>query len=86
MGPINTQYFSQVNFSRGLAVALLALPAALWAQSTASSPALYTQALSALQKGEVEVAEKLLQDVVQQYPEWAGAWLCNNFEPNWPRT
>lgn len=75
MGPINTQYFSQVNFSLGLAVALLALPAALWAQSTASSPALYTQALSALQKGEVEVAEKLLQDVVQQYPEWAGAWL-----------
>ena len=39
------------------------------------TPASYVQALSALQKGDIEEAEKLLQQVVQLYPNWAGAWL-----------
>jgi len=42
---------------------------------TPETPAPYEQALSALQKGNIDLAEKLLQDVVQLYPDWAGAWL-----------
>ena len=66
-----------MNLSRCLAVALLALPAVSMSQSapTPETPAPYEQALSALQKGNIDLAEKLLQDVVQQYPNWAGAWL-----------
>jgi len=66
-----------VNLSRCLAVALLALPAVSMSQSapTPETPAPYEQALSALQKGNINLAEKLLQDVVQLYPDWAGAWL-----------
>jgi hypothetical protein len=90
VGPINSKHFSQVNFSRGLArglaVSLLALPVAVLAQNEAANPnqiatsqsatpALYEQAMSALQKGDIDAAENLLQRVVEQYPDWAGAWL-----------
>jgi hypothetical protein len=72
-----------VNLSRCLALALLALPVFSMAQSNkdiagatlSDTPAPYVQALSALQKGDIDVAEKLLQQVVQLYPNWAGAWL-----------
>ena len=58
-------------------MALLALPTVSMSQSahTVETPGPYVQALSALQKGDVELAEKLLQQVVQLYPDWAGAWL-----------
>lgn len=60
-------------------MALLSLPASLWAQSILvtepATPALYTQAMVALQVGNTDLAEKLLQELVQQQPDWAGAWL-----------
>ena len=42
---------------------------------TDPAPPGYTQALQALQSQDFERAARLLQQVVAQHPEWAGAWL-----------
>jgi hypothetical protein len=65
---------------RGLTATLLALPICVFAQSKsepfqAATPALYEKALSAIQSGQLEWASQLLQQFVQQNPDWAGAWL-----------
>jgi tetratricopeptide (TPR) repeat protein len=39
------------------------------------APEGYVQALEALDKGDLERAEQHLNEVIQQQPEWAGAWL-----------
>ena len=69
-----------MKLKRGLIAALLALPVCVLAQSksetsVAGVPALYDQALSAIQSGQLDLAAQLLQQVVQQHPDWAGAWL-----------
>lgn len=65
---------------RGLVAALLAWPTFLLAQTQFETaklevPLLYTQALNALKRNQFEIASKLLQQVVQQHPDLAGAWL-----------
>ena len=82
MGPLNQFQRIPLNFKlqRGLLAALLAWPTFTLAQSNAVStqeqvPALYQQALNALQNNQFENAAQLLQQVVQQHPELAGAWL-----------
>ena len=66
-----------MKLKRGLIAALLALPVCVLAQSksetsAAGVPALYDQALSAIQSGQLDLAAQLLQQVVQQHPDWEG--------------
>ena len=82
MGPLNQFQRIPLNFKlqRGLLAALLAWPTFTLAQSNVVNPseqvpALYLQALNALQNNQYENAAQLLQQVVQQHPELAGAWL-----------
>ena len=82
MGPLNKSKRIPLNFKlqRGLLVALLAWPTLTLAQTNAVNtpeqvPALYQQALNALQNNQFENAAQLLQQVVLQHPELAGAWL-----------
>ena len=82
MGPLNQFKRIPLNFKlqRGLLAALLAWPTFTLAQSNVVNtpeqvPALYQQALNALQNNQFESAAQLLHQVVQQHPELAGAWL-----------
>ena len=82
MGPLNQFKRIPLNFKlqRGLLAALLAWPTFTLAQSNVVNPseqvpALYQQALNALQNKQFENAAQLLQQVVLQHPELAGAWL-----------
>jgi tetratricopeptide (TPR) repeat protein len=45
------------------------------ANGTAAVPSLYTQAEKAIIAGEYSRAEQLLQQLIQQNPQWPGAWL-----------
>lgn len=45
------------------------------ARDGASVPGLYTQADQALASGDYARAEQLLQQLIQQNPQWPGAWL-----------
>jgi predicted Zn-dependent protease len=82
VGPLNQFKRIPLNFKlqRGLLAALLAWPTFTLAQSNVVNPseqvpALYQQALNALQNKQFENAAQLLQQVVLQHPELAGAWL-----------
>ena len=68
--------------TRPLAGLLFCLPLMCAAQTGTEAvatptpePALYTQAEQAMAAGNYPLAEQLLQQVIAQNPQWAGAWL-----------
>jgi len=77
MGPLKNKHAAAKHWAplRGLLFCLPLLCVAQPKPETAPMAAVYAQAEQAIAAGDYPLAEQLLQQVIQQNPEWAGAWL-----------